>query len=442
MTNKKIFQFILLSLFIFIILFYKDILYYFKNNVENFDVVVPYEHNLENEQKYPTTIYENSIKNIFGSYQTMICNILPTQKENSCLINGEPIIKYKFPVHVIKMVDGAHLAVFNDGRIYKKRSLIDKMWQGPLKNSQPNRDIPLRMITLNPEGNKLIGIGYDNKGYIKLDDPNTLVSTETEWQEITGLDDVIWLGFKYDDASNQNKMIIINTDGKIMLSNTDNPLNGFIDASIIEEPVLKLYFDNDGYMMAINNKFELKVFEHKDWMISNFSKKYPGNTIPVNDIIYDYDGKLFGVVFLPKVGQCEIMKQEDLSFMSPFVPFELNRTLDARLNKKITDRHIIKSKLGIFTKNGLVEEDTLDNDINVAYQRQQLMDKKRLRDFCAKRGIQIDTNYRNIELDKVIHQNSRKIEELDNVIKELIKYDPESKKIQDSVIGINYLDNA
>lgn len=445
MDTKKNLQFILLCLLIFIVLFHKKILKFFKNNnIENFtsnSVVVPYEHNLETSQKYPKTIYETSLENTFGSFQTMICNILPTRKENECLINGNPIVKYKFPVHIIKLVDGNHLAVFNDGRIYKKRSLIDKMWQGPLKNSQPNRDIPLRMITLNPEGNRLIGVGYDNKGYVKLADPNTLVATETEWQEIPGLEDIIWVGFKYDEPSSQNKVLVVNTDGRIMMSNNEDPINGFIDASIIKEPVLKLYYDTDGYMMAINSKFELKVFEQKDWMISEFSKKYPGNKIPLNDVIYDYDKKLFGVVFLPKVGQCEIMKQEEQSFMSPFVPFELNRTLDSRLSKTITDRHIIKSKLGIFTKNGLMEEDALDNDINVAYQRQQLLDKKRLRDFCAKRGVQIDTDYRNLELDRVIDKNARKIEQLDSVIKELIKFDPDNKQIQESIAGINFLTN-
>jgi len=448
--NKKNFiQFILLSIIIICILYNKEILKLLNTkNVETEafidtsgvrDVVVKYKYNLADENKYPKTIYETSVEQVFGQFQIMLCNLLPTRKENQCLINNIPIVKYKFPVHIIKIVDGTHLAVFNDGRIYRKRSLIDKMWQGPLKNSLPEREVPLRMITLNSEGNKLIGVGYNNQAYIKTLDSNTLVSTETEWRTIPGLDNLIWVGYIYDASSNQNKWLIVNTEGRIQLSNSEDAIEGFIDASIINEPVLKLYFDPDGYMMAIDSKLQLRTFENKDWMISEFSKKYPANPIPVNDIIYDHDQMLFGVVFLPKMGQCEIMKQEEPAFMSPFVPFELNSFLDSRLNKRITDRIIIKSKLGIFTRSGMMEEEALDNDINIAYQRQQLMDKKRLREFCLKRGIQTDVNYRNYELDKTIDENARKIEKLEEVIKELIKFDPDNKKIQESNIGINFI---
>jgi len=443
--QKLIIQFIFLVIIITLILYNEEILYYIKyNNFEGYDnlsreVVVRYEYNMETEGKYPETIYEKSILNLFSNFNGMICNLLPIRKENQCLINNIPIVKYKFPVHIIKLIDGTHLAVFNDGRIYKKRLLTDKMWQGPLKKSLPEREVPLRMITLNPEGNKLIGIGFDNKTYIKLHDPNSLVAIETDWKYISGLDDIIWVGFIFDPNINQNKWLTITIDGRIQLSNSENPIEGFIDASIIKEPVLKLYFDPEGFMMAIDTRLQLRTFENKDWMISEFSKKYPANPIPINDIIYDYDQMLFGVVFLPKMSQCEIMKQEEPAFMSTFVPFELNSFLDSRLNKRITDRIIIKSKLGIFTKSGLLEEESLDNDINIAYQRQQLMDKKRLRGFCLKRGIQTDVNFRNYKMDKVIDENEKKIDKLENVIKELIKFDPDNKKIQNSAIGINFI---
>ena len=453
-NKKKILQFLALSIIIIIILYYKEIITKINslhnplqhNNLEHFtsdnsSVVIPYEYNNVENNKYPITVYESSINKVFGQYQVMACNILPTRKEKDCSINGKPIIKYKFPIHVMKLVNGEHLAVFNDGRIYKKRHLTDKMWQGPLKNSLPNREIPLRMITLNPLGDKLIGVGFDNKGYIKIKDSNTTIATESQWQTIPGLDNIIWVGFIFDESSNENKWLCVNTDGRILLSNTENAIDGFIDASVIKEPVLKLYFDPNGYMMAIDTNFQLRTFENKDWMISGFSQKFPPNPIPVNDIIYDFDQKMFGVVFLPKLGQCEIMKQEESAIMSPFVPFELNSFLDSRLDKRLTDRNIIKSKLGIFTKSGLIEEDALDNDINIAYQRQQIEDKKRLRNFCAKRGIQTDANFRNFELDKVIDDNDRKIQDLENVIKQLIKFDPDNKQIQESIAGVNFLNN-
>jgi hypothetical protein len=313
------------------------------------------------------------------------------------------------------------------------------MWQGPLKYSHPLREIPLRMITLNQTGDRLIGIGYDNKAYIKLKDPNDTIAIKTQWQPILGLENIIWVGFTYDEDTQTNKWLTVNVEGRIQISNTDNPLEGFIDASILKEPVLKLYFDASGYMMAIDTDFKLRTFEKKEWMVSEFSRKYPANPVPVNDVIYDQDQLLFGIVILPKVGQCEVMKQEEPAFMSPFVPFELNSFMDSRLNRRITDRTIIKSKTGIFTKSGLIDDEVLDNDINIAYQRQQLMDKKRLREFCAKRGIQTDVNYRNYKLDKLIDENERKISKLDKVIKELIKYDPDNKQIQEAAVGINFI---
>lgn len=402
---------------------------------------IDYEYDGVLDSEYPTTIYEESAEAVFNVFPIMTCNLLPTKKSSVCRINNVPIVKYKFPVHITKLPDGVHLAVFNDGRIYRKRNLTDKMWAGPLRNSKPNRNVPLRVITLNPEGNRLMGVGYDNKGYIKLLDPNSTVSTETEWQYIPGLEDIIYIGFTFDATTNQNKYIIINTEGKLQLSNSNNPVDGFFDASIIKDKILKFYFDVDEYMMVIDSNFRLRIFEDKDWMVSELSTKFPPNPNPVNDVIYDYDQLLFGCVFLPKMGMCEVMKQEEPAFMSPFIPFELNRFLDSKLNRRLTDRLILKTKMGIFTRMGLMEEDMLDDDINMAYQRQQLKDKKRLREFCSSRGIQTDVNYRNYEMDKVIDENERKINKLEQSIKELISFDPDIKKIQDSTLGVNFLKN-
>lgn len=460
-NSKNIFQFILLVIIVVYILYFKEINKYIFNNdsvnnsssnisnnsvsegfidtSKNLGPQVAYEYDAVLESEYPSTIYEQSANKLFAQYPVMLCNLLPTKKSTECKINGVPIVKYKFPVHIMKLPDGVNLAVFNDGRIYKKRNLIDEMWQGPLRNSMPNRDVPLRMITLNPEGDKLVGVGYDNRCYIKLKDPNSNVATETEWRYIPGMEDVIFVSYIFDANSNANKYIIVNTSGVIQMSNSDNASAGFFDAAIIKEKVLKLYYDIDGYMMVIDSDFKLRVFDDKDWMVSELSKKFPANPNPVNDILYDYDQLLFGCVFLPKMGMCEVMKQEEPAFMTPFVPFELNRFLDSRLNRRLTDRLILKTKMGIYTRLGLMEEDMLDEDINMAYQRQQLSDKKRLREFCLSRGIQTDVNYKNYEMEKVIDENARKIENLEKSIKDLISFDPDVKPIQESAQGVNFI---
>lgn len=449
-NNRTLFQFTCLVLITVYILYFKEINNYIykynTNNVESFITTskilgptIDYEYDGVLDSEYPITIYEESVEKVFNQFPTMSCNLIPTKKSSTCKINGVPIVKYKFPVHIMKLTDSIHLSVFNDGRIYKKRNLIDKMWQGPLRNSMPNRTVPLRMITLNPEGNKLIGIGFDNKGYIKLLDPNANISIETEWKYLPGLEDIIYIGFMFDASTNQNKYIVITTDGKLQLSNSDKTSDGFFDASIIKQKILKFYFDPDGYMMVIDNEFKLRIFDNKDWMVSEISTKYPPNPNLVNDIIYDYDQMLFGCVFLPKFGMIEIMKQEEPAFMSPFVPFELNRYLDSKLNRRLTDRLILKTKMGIYTRLGLMEEDILDDDINMAYQRQQLKDKKRLREFCLSRGIQTDVNYRNYEMEKIIDNNERKIDNLEQSIKELINFDPDIKEIQESTQGVNFI---
>ena len=49
------------------------------------------------------------------------------------------------------------------------------------------------------------------------------------------------------------------------------------------------------------------------------------NRTRVFDIIYDNDGKLFGLVFVPGVGILELMKQQQIYFMSDFVPLEFHK---------------------------------------------------------------------------------------------------------------------
>lgn len=404
---------------------------------------VKYEYDAQSVEDFPATIFESSVNTVFGAkYPVMVCNLLPTKKSRDCMINGEPIVKYKFPVHLIKLSNGKHLAVFNDGRLYLKDKLTDKMWQGPLKNSLPNRDIPLRMVTMDPSGTKLVAVGYDNKAYIKYrgsGDKSGLLELETEWQPLIGLDNIIFLMYHYDPATDKNRYIIIDTAGKIKITQTDNADSGLVDYGVLKEPILKLCYSADGYMLAIDTKFKLRTFDEKEWGSSQFSTKYAGNNTPLLDILYDKDQLLFGCVILPKAGVVEIMKQESPDFMAPFVPFELNKYLTGGIESKLTDRFIIYTKMGIYTNQGLLEEEALDDDINMAYQRQMLLDKKRLREFCAARGIKADDTYRNYEVLRQVDDNKQKIDRLNKIIAQLISFDPDQKQIQESIIGVNFI---
>ncbi len=394
---------------------------------------VAYEYNDQTAGEYPTTIFERSMGKTFAKSPKMICSFIPTAKQSQCLTkNGSPIVKYKFPVHLCKLPNGKHLAVFNDGRLYIKTKLTDKLWSGPIKNSMPNRTVPLRMVTLNPAGDRLVAVGYDNKIYIKSSTTEAGdINLESEWEQIFGLEGYIFVMYSYDEESNINRMVLINTDGQVKITNSDKPKDGVTDFAVVGEPILKLVGDAEGYMMAIDTTFTLRTFDAKEWWASKFSRKFSGNPNKVCDVIYDRDQLLFGLVFEPKTGMVEVMKQEEPHILSPFVPFSLNRFLDSTTSeRRLTDRMIIKSKLGVFTGQGQREEELLDDDINLAYQRQQLDDKKRLREFCQARGFNTSANYRDYSVMTEIDKNKAKINELNNVIQELTAYDPDSKPIQ------------
>lgn len=401
--------------------------------------IVNYEYDKQDIGEFPETIYEKAIKLNFKDNPALICNMIPTMKSSNCQISGNKIVKYKFPVHITKMIDGHHLAVFNDGRIYKKHKLTDKMWQGPLKNSMPKRHIPLRMITTNVDGTKLIGVGFDNNVYQKIGNKNTVIDYEGEWKLVPGLTDVIFVMFKHDESVDKYRYIVIDTSGKVKITRDEKSTSDLMDFGVEDTPILKLFGDPQGYMNIIDGQFRIRTFEDKNWEGSLLSTKYESSHNQVVDVIYDNDALLFGCVILPKMNTVEVMKQEEPHITAKFIPFEMNRYLDSSLDKRIADRTIIKSKLGIFTKQGLLEEHALDDDINMAYQRQMLLDKKKLRNFCASRGFRTDVNYKNYKVLAQIEDNNQKIEKLNGVIKDLISFDPEQKSIQESIAGINFL---
>ena len=59
--------------------------------------------------------------------------------------------------------------------IYKKDNINNSMWLGPLDNSLPKDSIPLRMVNLGNDLRTLLGVGYDNKLYIKNADEKNLL---------------------------------------------------------------------------------------------------------------------------------------------------------------------------------------------------------------------------------------------------------------------------
>lgn len=402
---------------------------------------VNYEYDNIGEGEYVDSVYESAIRNTFKEYPALICNMLPIMKSSSCIRNGVLISKYKYPVHVQRLINGRHIAVFNDGRLYIKQRLIDSMWQGPLKNSMPKRTIPLRMVTTTPEGDRLVGVGFDGQAYIKPVDEIVTINIEGEWQPIEGLSNIIYLMYNYDSGTNTNRYLVIDINGRIQITRTSESNSGLQTYGILREPIIKMCMGVDGYMMAIDTSLRLRTFDNKAWYNSQLSSKFPPSQQNVIDIIYDTDQLLFGLVLLPKVSQIEIMKQEEVHITAPFIPFELNRYLDSSLDPRLTERSIISSKVG----SAMVPETTLagkvdsqlDNDVNLAYQRQMLADKTRLREFCAKRGFGTEAPHKNFDLMRKIDENNTKIKQLNDAIVDIVGVESNQQCIQPSSIGKN-----
>lgn len=397
---------------------------------------VPYEFD---DYEFPPSVFEVAIIYAYQSLK-VACQVIPAFGSNQCIVsNNEPIIKYKFPVSLTKLPNGKTAAVFNDGRIYLKDRLIDKLWQGPIKNSFPSRTVPLRMVTLNPEADRLVGVGFDNKVYIKQKDPNAQVSIDTAWIQINGLNDVIYLLYDLDEATGKIYYLIINRYGKVFRVPVDSPTKPPEPVGNFQEPVLKLFYDPEGYMMAIDFFMNIRTFDKKDWINAQLSPRNRRNKAITLDVLYDKDQLLFGLVLMETTGMAEVMKQEDGHFMSPFVPLDLNKYVDSNLDMRLTERTIIQTKLGITPGQSLLEEEALDDDVNMAYQRQLLEDKKRLRDFCASRALRTDVNYKNYDVLKSIDDNATKIEKLNQTIKDLISFDPDQRAIKESVAGNGFI---
>ena len=133
------------------------------------------------------------------------------------------------------------------------------------------------------------------------------------------------------------------------------------------------------------------------------------------------------------------MKQEDAFPVEPFVPLELNRFKNSNINRRLNDKEIIKSKIGVIPSDNILEDDTLDNDVNIAYQRQLVRDQKKLRQFCISKGLGRDVNYKNYDILRQIDSNNDKIQKLNEVIVNLVANDPNKAEIQQSVEGINFI---
>jgi hypothetical protein len=380
-----------------------------------------------------STVYESAINTVFSNYPRLICNLTPTPTNNICMVDGQTYVKFNFPVQIIKLIDGSILAVFNDGRLYRKDTIQNTMWQGPLDNSLPNDTIPLRMINLAPDLVTLLGVGYDNQLYLKAPNDSGTVDITGVWKPVPNNTGVIYVLF---DADTGN-MISIDTQGKLFIKvATDYTSNNTELITKLDRPILRLYYDNNGYMLAIDNNFDLYQFSELNWKNSPLSVQRGHNASKIADVLYDNDARMYGLVFNTQASILQPMKQSMAYYLGNFLPLEQqvssNGESKAGTEFVLSDQDVLKSKVGNIDKylQGLAASDTADDDTNVAYQKMILQTRANLRQFCASRNNGAsNSNFDNYELLSQVESNDDKISNLKSIINDLIIYEPDKARI-------------
>jgi hypothetical protein len=324
-----------------------------------------------------------------------------------------------YPLNIIKTIDGDYLAVFNNGKLYKNNDIEkENLWRGPLEHSLPKEDVKLVMVTYERFG-KLLGIGTDGLIYMKTKD-----DIESPWN-VTPLPNsgcVIHITYDKDD-----RMLGIDTNGNIIKKKTieitsewetiSNP-GGF--------PLIKIYWDMNGHMLGIGTDFKLYQKELIDWERSQWKKKTP-NTM-VYDVVYDIDGRLYGITINDNFGLIELRKQNQAYYSSEFYPLE---DVSIQGVQTLMTSHIIQSKMGSTFGRALEEEEKSLEDIvdpsPQELQQQYILDSQaKLRQLCAsKKKLYNSGDFYDYELQRKIEVQDNLIDKLKN---ELGKYSKLDKK--------------
>ena len=381
------------------------------------------------------TIYESSINNIFKDNIRLKCSMLPSQ-QSLCIINNVTYVPYKFPVHIIKLINGSILAVFNDGRLYKKDDIASTIWAGPITNSKPLDIVPLRMITLATDLVTLLGVGYDNILYIKKPDTDGNTNLTIPWLQVPNNSSIIYV--LYDNQT--NFLLSIDIDGNLFTKKSLDITSNNIDlVTKLDRPILRLYYDLNGYMLVIDNKFDLYQFSDLNWKTTPLSIERGHNNSKIQDLLYDNDGKMYGLIFNPDAFMVQIMKQTSIFYLADFDENNIQLAVKQNQDFVMSDQDIIKCKIGSLYDyiTNVNYDDITDDDTNFAYHKQLINNDEKLRNFCATRNIPPENKdnknfvYDNYEISNNIDKNYNKIDNLKSIVNNLLSYEPDSNRIKE-----------
>ena len=323
-------------------------------------------------------------------------------------------------------------AMDNDGKLYEKSRIRDKFWKGPLSNSMPDNKF-LRMITLDSKEN-LLGITDDGSLYRKMvNDNNKRNRYNGRWERLPNLQiPLIYLINEVKDVDNikpDDNDILLGLDYSGLIVRIEYSINlGIISTERLANdltPVLKLYYDKNGYLMGLNTDLHLIRKETLKYDESEFNTEKI-NPSDIIDVIYDIDGKMFGLVpIINKRGNFNtLMKQNLVNYQSKFLPLDLSDIKGSNLKDDkrtfvLNDTKIIELKTGVNLE--LEQEKKAENygynNINEAIERTDIEDLSSLRELCASRTFPDDNvEYANFELLNRMEIQQKKINDLNDIL--------------------------
>lgn len=485
------------------------IIYYYNLNIEKKSIESFSDNSSEklNFQEYLDsenflTAYE---KGLISKGLPFACSVIPHSKYFDHSYCGEEYNELKktitFPVHIIIDFKGKYLALFNDGVIRQKDSITDNFWNNPLNNSVANQPttnfgsndkiVPMRMINFDSRNN-LIGVGFDNRLYVKEDKSNLAnddlkkimnkdKTYSNRWIDMTPLilkDGIIYVLYKQynqnitvDIDNNNDIFLVLDTYGKLFYYSYNEEGSG----NLINIPIndnlslIKIYFDQYGYLLGLSNDFKLyrstkQIYYNTTYLDKNKERNNENeqnnnqknineniipseilfdeskfNPTPLLDVIYDFDSRLFGLGIFPARKRTILMKQKykcqncyfstGFGFSHEVEDFYSNKESNKiKLNKEA----ILKLKSGYdiaITQNKKHPE---IEDINKAYEKASLNSRKNLRQYC-KKYINSRADSKNFDLINRLEEQEKKLEDLNKSIAQMIKYDPAKKKIQEDI---------
>ncbi len=444
-------QIIILVLVIIIVLYY--ILIIKNKKIENFESPTP---------SQPPKLFNPNILPESVIY-SQTANITPMMKKNlridpfSSNIDQDTKKEYTrilVPTHLITTLDSKYLAVFNDGQLYMKSDIVDDtLWMGPLDNSlyyPPNRKIGIgmRMVMFFPliknqeREVRLLGIGADNLVYYKENEKLT-----SQWKRAPTKNPLVYLFCDFYEENNKYPLLYgINVYGNIVYKND----NGTAPSDIIEEdefmalpftpkspvilnniPLLKVYWDRNGFMIGIGTDFKLYQKNGIDWKVRpwEISKEIrgtnPGSSATVIDMLMDKDSRMIGLVLNndPVKPMISIQKQKDPYYLSDFESLQDS----IQSNKKYNTYDIMKYKTGFDWQQFFSFEDAdehiyREHNLQAIYQKQLLEDKAKLKKICKDRKPATNTEMRNYDLEKEISVKDEKINTLNKELEGLLTF--------------------